>query len=118
MTLPTHGLDERPVEPNRIRKSIGKETTFSEDIDDTDQMFEILKNIADRLEYSLIKREAKGRTITLKLKYFDTFNVKISNHYFNPPKVITLPLGEFKIIIEQWRTFMSTPTNEPPIEKA
>jgi DNA polymerase-4 len=66
-----HGLDERPVEPNRIRKSIGKETTFSEDIDDTDQMIEILENIAERLENSLIKREAKGRTITLKMKYFD-----------------------------------------------
>ena len=66
-----HGLDERPVEPNRIRKSIGKETTFSEDIDDTTQMLEILENIAQRLENSLIKREAKGRTITLKVKYFD-----------------------------------------------
>jgi DNA polymerase-4 len=66
-----HGLDERPVEPNRIRKSIGKEASFSEDIDDTDQMLEILENIAQRLENSLIKREAKGRTITLKMKYFD-----------------------------------------------
>jgi DNA polymerase-4 len=34
-------------------------------------MVEILANIADRLENSLIKREAKGRTITLKIKYFD-----------------------------------------------
>jgi len=66
-----HGNDDRPVEPNRIRKSIGKETTLSEDIDDTDQMLEILENIAERLENSLIKREAKGRTITLKIKYFD-----------------------------------------------
>ena len=66
-----HGLDDRPVEPNRIRKSIGKETTLLEDIDDADQMIEILENIADRLENSLIKREAKGRTITLKIKYFD-----------------------------------------------
>jgi DNA polymerase-4 len=66
-----HGLDERPVEPNRIRKSIGKETTFSEDIDDTDRMLEILENIAERLENSLIKREAKGQTVTLKMKYFD-----------------------------------------------
>ena len=66
-----HGMDDRPVEPNRIRKSIGKETTLIEDIDDTNRMFEILENIADRLENSLIKREAKGRTITLKLKYFD-----------------------------------------------
>ena len=66
-----HGMDERPVEPNRIRKSVGKETTFSKDIDDTDQMLEILDDIAVRLENSLIKREAKGRTITLKVKYFD-----------------------------------------------
>jgi DNA polymerase-4 len=66
-----HGNDDRPVEPNRIRKSIGKETTLLEDIDDTDQMLEILENIANRLENSLIKREANGRTITLKIKYFD-----------------------------------------------
>ena len=66
-----HGMDDRPVEPNRIRKSIGKETTLSEDIDDTDQMLEILENITVRLENSLIKREAKGRRVTLKIKYFD-----------------------------------------------
>jgi len=66
-----HGNDDRPVEPNRIRKSFGKETTLLEDIDDTNQMLEILENIAVRLENSLIKREAKGHTITLKTKYFD-----------------------------------------------
>jgi DNA polymerase-4 len=66
-----HGLDDRPVEPNRIRKSIGKETTLLEDIDDTAQMLEILENIADRLENSLLKRDAKGRTVTLKVKYFN-----------------------------------------------
>ena len=66
-----HGNDDRPVEPNRIRKSIGKETTLLEDIDDTNQMLEILDDIAVRLENSLINREAKGRTITLKVKYFD-----------------------------------------------
>ena len=66
-----HGNDDRPVEPNRIRKSIGKETNLLEDIDDTKQMLEILENIAVRLENSLIKRQAKGRTITLKMKYFD-----------------------------------------------
>lgn len=66
-----HGLDERPVEPNRIRKSFGKETTFTEDIDDRDQMLEILDEIAVKLENSLMKRDAKGRTVTLKVKYFD-----------------------------------------------
>ena len=66
-----HGMDNRPVEPNRIRKSIGKETTLLEDIDDMDQMLEILQDIAVKLENSLLKRHAKGRTITLKVKYFD-----------------------------------------------
>ncbi len=67
----SHGNDDRPVEPNRIRKSIGKETTLLEDINDRDQMLEILENIAGRLENSLIKRGAKGQTITLKIKYYD-----------------------------------------------
>jgi len=66
-----HGRDDRPVEPNRIRKSIGKETTLYEDIDDRDLMLEILEDIAVKLESLLIRREAKGRTITLKIKYFD-----------------------------------------------
>ena len=66
-----HGRDDRPVEPNRIRKSIGKETTFSEDIDDPERMVEILEEIAGNLETSLMKRDAKGRTVTLKVKYFD-----------------------------------------------
>jgi len=66
-----HGLDERPVEPNRIRKSFGQETTLAEDIDDTDRMMEILDGIAADLENSLLKRDAKGRTVTLKVRYSD-----------------------------------------------
>jgi DNA polymerase-4 len=66
-----HGLDERPVEPNRIRKSFGQETTLAEDIDDMGRMMEILDGIAVDLENSLLKRDAKGRTVTLKVRYFD-----------------------------------------------
>jgi DNA polymerase-4 len=66
-----HGLDDRPVNPNRIRKSIGKEITLPEDIDDTVQMIEILENLSFKVENSLIRSEARGRTLTLKVKYFD-----------------------------------------------
>jgi DNA polymerase-4 len=66
-----HGLDDRPVEPNRIRKSIGKETTLMADIDDTQLMLEVLEDLAGRLENLLFDRAAKGRTITLKVKYYD-----------------------------------------------
>ena len=67
----SRGLDNRPVEPNRIRKSIGKETTLQEDIDDIDQIVEILETLSSKVENSLFKAEVKGRTITLKIKYFD-----------------------------------------------
>lgn len=66
-----HGEDNRPVIPERIRKSIGKETTLSEDIDDRDQVIEILEQIALKVETLLKRRKIKGRTITLKVKYFD-----------------------------------------------
>jgi len=95
-----HGMDDRPVEPNRIRKSIGKETTFIEDIDDTNQMVEILENIADRLENSLIKHEAKGRTITLKLKYFDFHSITRS-------VTIDGPADSAAVIMEYVRPLLS-----------
>jgi DNA polymerase-4 len=66
-----HGLDERPVEPNRIRKSMGQETTLLEDIDDRDKMLDILQDIALDLENDLNEAGRKGRTITLKIKYSD-----------------------------------------------
>jgi nucleotidyltransferase/DNA polymerase involved in DNA repair len=67
-----------------------KETTFSEDIDDTDQMLEILENIADRLENSLFEREAKGRTIRLKIKYFDFQSATRSNTIDEPADSVSI----------------------------
>jgi DNA polymerase-4 len=66
-----HGVDDRPVEPNRTRKSIGKETTLPRDIDDIDQILEILEDLAYKVENSLVSKEARGRTVTLKIRYFD-----------------------------------------------
>jgi DNA polymerase-4 len=96
-----HGLDQRPVEPNRIRKSIGKETTFSEDIDDTDQMVEILDDIAVKLENSLRKRDAKGRTITLKVKYFDFQSVTRSATVDQPVDNASIIMRYAKPLLEK-----------------
>jgi DNA polymerase-4 len=59
------------VEPDWIRKSYGRETTLQEDITDTVQMLEILAELADDVAATLKVQGARGRTITLKLKYFD-----------------------------------------------
>jgi DNA polymerase IV len=66
-----HGQDNRPVEPDYTRKSIGKEITLEQDIDDLGSMAEILKSLAERVSRSLENHETMGRTITLKVKYAD-----------------------------------------------
>jgi len=65
------GIDERPVEMERVRKSIGREETFSRDIVDRNEIREILNRIAGELEETLRKLETGGKTVTLKVKYHD-----------------------------------------------
>lgn len=65
------GIHHSIVDPNRIRKSVAAERTFSEDISSEIFMLERLDEIADELERRMIKTEAKGKTITLKIKYSD-----------------------------------------------
>ncbi len=67
----SHGIDDRPVEPDYIRKSIGKEVTLQEDISDRMLMHEVLDSLAGRVSRALEKHGSKGRTITLKVKYAD-----------------------------------------------
>jgi DNA polymerase IV len=61
-------MDNRLVNPNRIRKSIGAERTFSEDITRLPEMKEKLVAIAGKVFAYLVKHENFGRTITLKMK--------------------------------------------------
>ncbi len=65
------GRDNRPVTPERIRKSLGKETTLAEDIDDPAQMMAILQEIARKLEILIQTHEIQARTVVLKVKYAD-----------------------------------------------
>ena len=66
-----HGRDDRPVQPDRVRKSYGKETTFKSDIDDTDQMLAILEGLAQQVVEGLQREGQRGLTLTLKVKYHD-----------------------------------------------
>ncbi|MFK7806329.1 MAG: DNA polymerase IV [Saprospiraceae bacterium] len=67
--------DDRKVNPNRIRKSIGAERTFSEDITKPEEMAEKIEQIANIVFDYMKKRDNFGRTISLKLKTpeFQTF---------------------------------------------
>ena len=65
------GIQSSRVKPDRIRKSISVERTFSSDLKDVKEMESVLTDIMDKLQARIDRSEAKGKTVTLKLKYFD-----------------------------------------------
>ncbi len=72
------GVDNRGVEPKRIRKSIGSETTLSTDTDDILEIHAILKDIVRKLETALKKKNTGGYTLTLKIRYHDFVTISRS----------------------------------------
>ncbi|MDJ0805088.1 MAG: DNA polymerase IV [Desulfobacterales bacterium] len=88
-----HGREDRPVQPNRERKSYGKETTLDTDIDDTSQMMAILQDIAERVFEGLRQEDYQGLTLTLKLKYHDFQSVTRSVTF---PE----PISDIEVILE------------------
>ncbi|MBI6117417.1 DNA polymerase IV [Salegentibacter maritimus] len=65
------GIHLSEVKPNRIRKSLGAERTFNENISSEIFMLERLENIAEEIARRLKKSKVAGKTITLKIKYSD-----------------------------------------------
>jgi DNA polymerase-4 len=65
------GIHLSEVKPNRIRKSLGAERTFDENISSEIFMMERLENIAEEIERRLKKSNVAGKTVTLKIKYSD-----------------------------------------------
>ena len=65
------GIDLRPVRTHRQRKSVGGERTFGADISDAPALRETLDSIVDIVWQRVEHVEARGRTVTLKLKFRD-----------------------------------------------
>lgn len=65
------GIDERPVNPDRERKSSGSETTFESDLLDTHRIEAEVQALADKVFAWCQKAQAFGRTATVKIKYGD-----------------------------------------------
>ena len=65
------GIDNRPVEPDQERKSVGTELTYEKDLitnfEVIAELYKLEKELMERVEHS----EATGRTITLKIKFSD-----------------------------------------------
>lgn len=62
-------IDERPVRSTRVRKSLGKETTFAEDVLSVELLTEKLNGLAKLVLAKLAEQELEAKTITVKVKY-------------------------------------------------
>lgn len=67
----SHGIDHRPVLPNRVRKSLGAENTFYRDLRRLDDMEAELRPLIKKVWQYCHGIGVRGRTVTLKLKFTD-----------------------------------------------
>jgi DNA polymerase IV len=67
----SRGEDQRAVNPNRIRKSSGSETTFETDLTLPAEIEAGVRSMADEVWDWCEKTQEFGRTVTVKIKYAD-----------------------------------------------
>jgi len=99
--LIARGEDKRLVEPNRTRKSIGAETSFTKDLDDPQVMLLELENIAQTVQHRLESYQALGRTITLKVKFADYQQITRS-------RTVTAAVGKAQVISQFAKELLAT----------
>ena len=64
-------IDDREVKPDRPRKSVGAENTFSQDLTTEERMLEELEPLTRKVAQRVSVGDGAARTITLKIKYYD-----------------------------------------------
>jgi len=67
----SRGVDNREIRANRVRKSVGAENTFSTDLTEFDTMVAELQPLIDKVWRYCDDKAARGRTVTLKVKFND-----------------------------------------------
>lgn len=65
------GIDNRPVNANSIRKSLGGETTYFDDKRSEAELRDALEEIIELVWERIERYQAKGKTLVLKARYSD-----------------------------------------------
>ena len=65
------GLDDRPVIPETVPKSIGRETTFEKDLSTFEDCKAAILELSGQTGFRLRNTGYSGRTVTLKVKFKD-----------------------------------------------
>ncbi len=67
----SRGIDDRPVIPEAMAKSMGAETTFAVDSEDPRHIRQSLLRLAERVSARLRRESLAGPTITVKIRFAD-----------------------------------------------
>jgi len=97
------GEDDRPVEPDRERKSLSSEQTFARDIRDQAILLSVLLEEVEEVAERLRRHQIKARTITLKLRYGD-FRTVTRSETLREATNLTKPMWEAaERVFRQWQ---------------
>jgi DNA polymerase-4 len=77
------GQDDRPVEADRARKSLGAETTFERDITRWEEVVPVIESLAAKV-WAACGGGYSGRTVTVKIKYADFHQITRSRSCIAP----------------------------------
>lgn len=94
----SRGEDNRPVTPERVRKSLSSETTLSTDVSDPAVLEQHIRRAADTVARQLRSEKLAAATVTLKLKTAGFQNITRSRRLARPTQTardlldIALPL--------------------------
>jgi DNA polymerase-4 len=93
------GVDEREVDPDRVRKSIGAEDTFREDIHDLEAARAGLQPLIDKVWRYCEANGIRGKTVTLKVKW-DDFTQMTRSKTVAAPVASAAEIAEIAEIVE------------------
>jgi len=100
------GVDDRPVQADRVRKSVGTETTFERDLLGWDEVAPALAPVFAKVWDVCSSSGHAGRTVTVKLKYADFQQITRSRSQAGP--IATQPTLE-RISLDLLRSLFPPP---------
>ncbi|MBQ9138092.1 MAG: DNA polymerase IV [Alistipes sp.] len=86
------GEDNREVTPNRVRKSLGAEITFTYDVTNMEDLEYELSAVRNELWSRIRRHEFYGKTVVLKVKFGDF-------HQITRSKTLPHPVEEFSTLL-------------------
>ncbi len=95
------GVDDRAVQPDRVRKSVGAENTFTSDLRTIESAKAALDPIIEKVFRHCENKNLKGRTITLKVKFNDFEQITRS-------RSVTLPISSKSEIAQYAHALLET----------